>query len=205
MVITDYITPVMYIDPAGLYSYDLVGITDLYHDVVFFFSPYTNAYSTQGRILIFDYSLTCIFGYSTDQWRAQGNSSLSGDKSRIGWFGKASIVHLEGRIGDSNEHLGVWLNGIADIGVANAYLVAQAGSSGYGIGAGANAALISGRVTEEIYIYGLVIEFGVTGYAGGLGAEALLGYINGQFDAKVGLIAITGLSFEIRITWEPEN
>lgn len=197
--------PIMYTDPSGLYTNDLVGWIGLYHDIRNFFNPITNAYSTKGSFFIFDYSGACIFGYSTDQWRFQANSSMNSDKARFGWFGKVSIAHLEGRIGATNGDLGVWFNVIADIGVANAYLVAQIGSSGVGIGAGAKAALVSGRITEEIYIYGLVIEFGVSGYAGGIGAEALVGYIYGQFDAKIGLIAIVGIALEIRITWEPES
>lgn len=154
-----------------------------------FFSPKTNTVSGQFQDGIFRGSGSLTGGYSEFNWRLDDKIKSSGAQDGwIGGFGKASVGNANGKIGIGNDNLSVSLKGVADGLVANV----QAGlhyKDGFGVGAKAKAAVLSGRATTEFNIFGWQVELGVSGDLLSVGAEATIGIFptddgGKQFDAR---------------------
>ncbi len=140
-----------------------------------FFSPSTNTISGRFQDGILRGSGSLTDGYSEFNWRIDDKiKSFDSQDGWVGGFGKSSVGNANGKIGLGNDDLSVSLKGVADVLMANA----QAGlhyNGGFGIGAKAKVAVLSGRITTEFSIFGWQLELGVSGELLALGADATIG------------------------------
>ena len=140
-----------------------------------FFSPLTNTISGQFQDGIFRGSGALTGGYSEFNWRLDDKIKSSGSQDVwLGAFYKISVGNANGKIGIGNDNLSAYLKGVADGLVATA----QAGlhyKNGFGVGAKAKAAVLSGRATTEFNIFGWQVELGVSGDILSVGADATIG------------------------------
>ena len=122
----------------------------------------------------------------------------------LGGYGKVPVGNANGKIGIGNDNLFALLKGVADELVATA----QAGlhyKDGFGIGAKAQASVLSGRATTEFNIFGWQVELGVSADVLSIGAEATIGIFptedgGKQFDARAGgSHGIFGWGFVVRV------
>lgn len=105
----------------------------------------------------------------------------------FGVFAKASVGNTSGKIGLGNDIVALSLKGVCD----GLTATAQAGvqyKNGVGLAARAKAAVLSGRVTAELELFGCQIEFGVSGDLLSVGAEAMIGIFPEEgFTAKASI------------------
>lgn len=116
----------------------------------------------------------------------------------VGTFAKLSIVNATGRVGIGNDNVALSAKGVGDVLTASA----QAGlkyQDGLGLTANAKAAVVSGRATWELSVWGWQVELGVTGDALSIGAEATIGIFDGAFEAKANASLGMGGGFVLRI------
>jgi hypothetical protein len=148
---------------------------------------------------IFFGSGSSSLGYGELNGRLQVNSDKSGTKGLLGAYGKASVGNVQGKVGVGDDNLSVSLKGVGDVLTATG----QAGiqyKDGFGIVASAMASAASGRATIEFGVFDWQVEVGVSGYAGGIGGAAKVGYFpEDGFVAKVDAIVGVGGGFIIRV------
>ena len=102
----------------------------------------------------------------------------------LGKFGKASVGNASGKVGIGNDNVTLSLKGVGDGLTATAQAGIQC-KNGAGLAAKAKAAVLSGRLTTELELFGWQIEFGVSGYLLSVGAEAMIGVFPDEgFTAK---------------------
>jgi hypothetical protein len=165
-----------------------------------FFSPSTNTISGQFQDGIFRGSGSLTGGYSEINGRLQVNSKDSKNNGMLGGFAKVSTGNASGKIGVGNDNVALSLKGVGD----GLTATAQAGiqyKNGAGLAAKAKAAVLSGRATAELELFGWQIEFGVSGDLLSVGAEAMIGvFPNEGFTAKASVGAgLFGAGFVFRV------
>ena len=165
-----------------------------------FFSPKTNTISDQFQDGIFRGSGSLTGGYSEFNGRLQVNSKDSKNNGMLGGYGKVSVGNASGKIGIGNDNAALSLKGVGDALTATA----QAGiqyKNGAGLAAKAKAAVLSGRATAELELFGWQIEFGVSGDLLSVGAEAMIGVFPDEgFTAKASVGAgLFGGGFVFRV------
>ena len=199
--------PVSFIDPFGLSKDDRGGDGNWFENSVNwvdnniirpieeFFSPDTNTVGGTFNEGVFSGEGSVTLGYSDTMLRAQGKQTTypqSGMPSVAqGIFAKASILNASGKTGIGNDDLSLNLKGVGDVLVADAHAgVAANYKDGFGFTAKAQASVFSGRATIEFEFFGNQVELGVTGHAISVGAQATVGYFDGEFlykaDASLG-------------------
>ena len=165
-----------------------------------FFSPSTNTISGQFQDGILRGSGSLTGGYSEINGRLQVNSKDSKNNGMLGGFAKVSTGNASGKIGIGNNNTALSLKGVGD----GLTATAQAGiqyKNGVGLAAKAKAAVLSGRATAELELFGWQIEFGVSGDLLSVGAEAMIGiFPNEGFTAKASVGAgLFGAGFVFRV------
>ena len=165
-----------------------------------FFSPKTNTISGQFQDGIFRGSGSLTGGYSEFNGRLQINSKDSKNNGMLGGYGKVSVGNASGKIGIGNDNAALSVKGVGDALTATA----QAGiqyKNGAGLAAKAKAAVLSGRATAELELFGWQIEFGVSGDLLSVGAEAMIGVFPDEgFTAKASVGAgLFGGGFVFRV------
>ena len=165
-----------------------------------FFSPKTNTISGQFQDGIFRGSGSLTGGYSEFNGRLQVNSKDSKNNGMLGGYGKVSVGNASGKIGIGNDNAALSVKGVGDALTATA----QAGiqyKNGAGLAAKAKAAVLSGRATAELELFGWQIEFGVSGDLLSVGAEAMIGVFPDEgFTAKASVGAgLFGGGFVFRV------
>ena len=165
-----------------------------------FFSPKTNTISGQFQDGIFRGSGSLTGGYSEFNGRLQINSKDSKNNGMLGGYGKVSVGNASGKIGIGNDNAALSVKGVGDALTATA----QAGiqyKNGVGLAAKAKAAVLSGRATAELELFGWQIEFGVSGDLLSVGAEAMIGVFPDEgFTAKASVGAgVFGGGFVFRV------
>ncbi len=165
-----------------------------------FFSPSTNTISGQFQDGILRGSGSLTGGYSEINGRLQVNSKDSKNNGMLGGFAKVSTGNASGKIGIGNNNAALSLKGVGD----GLTATAQAGiqyKNGAGLAAKAKAAVLSGRATAELELFGWQIEFGVSGDLLSVGAEAMIGvFPNEGFTAKASVGAgLFGAGFVFRV------
>ena len=168
--------------------------------VATFFSPSTNTISGQFQEGIVKGSGSLTGGYSEVNGRLQVNSKDSKNNGMLGGFGKVSVGNASGKIGIGNDNVALSLKGVGD----GLTATAQAGiqyQNGAGLAAKAKAAVLSGRATAELELFGWQIEFGVSGDLLSVGAEAMIGVFPDEgFTAKASVGAgLFGGGFVFRV------
>ena len=118
----------------------------------------------------------------------------------LGVFGKVSAGNASGKVGIGNNNVALSLKGVGD----GLTATAQAGvqyENGAGLAAKAKAAVLSGRATAELELFGWQIEFGVSGDLLSVGAEAMIGvFPDDGFTVKASVGAgILGGGFIFRV------
>ncbi len=160
-----------------------------------FFSSSSNTISGHFQDGIFRGSGSLTGGYSEINGRLQVNSKDSKNNGMLGGFAKVSTGNASGKIGVGNDNVALSLKGVGDVLTATA----QAGiqyKNGAGLAVKAKAAVLSGRATAELELFGWQIEFGVSGDLLSVGAEAMIGvFPNEGFTAKVSV----GAGFVFRV------
>lgn len=107
-------------------------------------------------------------------------------------------MNTSAKIGVGNKNTTLSVKGVGDVLTASA----QAGiryQDGLGLTAKAKAAVFSGRATLELDVVGWQIEFGVTGDALSVGAEATIGIFDGAFETKANASLGVGGGFVLRV------
>ena len=165
-----------------------------------FFSPSTNTISGQFQEGIIKGSGSLTGGYSEINGRLQANSKDSKNNGMLGGFGKVSVGNASGKIGIGNNNVALSLKGVGD----GLTVTTQAGiqyKNGIGLATKAKGAVLSGRTTMELELFGWQIEFGVSGDLLSVGAEAMIGvFPNEGFIAEASVGAgIFGGGFVFRI------
>ena len=165
-----------------------------------FFSPSTNTISGRFQEGILRGSGSLTGGYSEINGRLQVNSKDSKNNGMLGGFAKVSIGNASGKIGVGNDNVALSLKGVGD----GLTATAQAGiqyKNGAGLAAKAKAAVLSGRATAELELFGWQIEFGVSGDLLSVGAEAMIGVFPDEgFTAKANVGAgLFGAGFVFRV------
>ena len=165
-----------------------------------FFSPSTNTISGQFQEGILRGSGSLTGGYSEINGRLQVNSKDSKNNGMLGGFAKVSTGNASGKIGVGNDNVALSLKGVGD----GLTATAQAGiqyKNGAGLAAKAKAAVLSGRATAELELFGWQIEFGVSGDLLSVGAEAMIGVFPDEgFTAKANVGAgLFGAGFVFRV------
>ena len=165
-----------------------------------FFSPSTNTISGQFQDGIFRGSGSLTGGYSEINGRLQVNSKDSKNNGMLGGFAKVSAGNASGKIGIGNDDVALSLKGVGD----GLTATAQAGvqyKNGAGLAVKAKAAVLTGRATTELELFGWQIEFGVSGDLLSVGAEAMIGVFPDEgFIAKANVGAgLFGAGFVFRI------
>ena len=165
-----------------------------------FFSPSTNTISGQFQEGILRGSGSLTGGYSEINGRLQINSKDSKIDGMLGGFAKVSTGNASGKIGVGNNNVALSLKGVGD----GLTATAQAGiqyKNGAGLAAKAKAAVLTGRVTAELELFGWQIEFGVSGDLLSVGAEVMIGVFPDEgFTAKTNVSAgLFGAGFVFRV------
>ena len=149
-------------------------VEDTWKAIKDFFSPDSNSTGGEFEDGIFRGSGSLTGGYSEVNGRLQVNSKNSKNNGMLGAFGKVSVGNASGKVGIGNNDVSLSFKGVGDGLTASA----QAGiqyKNGAGLAAKAKAAVLSGRVTAELDLFGWQIEFGVSGDLLSVGAEAMIG------------------------------
>lgn len=172
--------------------------------IVNFFSPSTNTISGQFNEGIFRGSGSLSGGYSEGNGRLQVNSKDNNNNGMLGGFGKASVGNASGKVGIGNDNVALYLKGVGD-GLTAAVQAGIQYKNGAGLAAKVKAAVLSGRATAELDVYGWQIEFGISGDLLSVGAEAMIGIFPDEgFTAKssvgTGLFG-SGFIFRVKPTW----
>lgn len=118
----------------------------------------------------------------------------------LGGFAKVSTGNASGKIGIGNKNVALSLKGVGD----GLTATAQAGiqyKNGAGLAAKAKVAVLSGRATVELELFGWQIEFGVSGDLLSAGAEAMIGVFPDEgFTAKASVgVGLFGGGFVFRV------
>ena len=165
-----------------------------------FFSPSTNTISGQFQEGILRGSGSLTGGYSEIYGRLQVNSKDSKNNGMLGGFAKVSTGNASGKIGVGNDNVALSLKGVGDGLTATAQAGIQC-KNGAGLAAKAKAAVLSGRATAELELFGWQIEFGVSGDFLSVGAEAMIGVFPDEgFTAKANVGAgLFGAGFVFRV------
>ena len=175
-------------------------IEDTWEAIKDFFSSDTNSTGGEFEDGIFRGSGSLTGGYSEVNGRLQVNSKDSKTNGMLGAFGKVSVGNASGKVGIGSNDVSLSFKGVGDGLTASA----QAGiqyKNGAGLAAKAKAAVLSGRVTAELDLFGWQIEFGVSGDLLSVGAEAMIGvFPNEGFTAKASVGAgLFGAGFVFRV------
>jgi len=165
-----------------------------------FFSSSTNTISGQFQEGILRGSGSLTGGYSEINGRLQVNSKDSKNNGMLGGFAKVSTGNASGKIGVGNNNVALSLKGVGD----GLTATTQAGiqyKNGAGLAAKAKAAVLSGRATAELELFGWQIEFGVSGDLLSVGVEAMIGVFTDEgFTAKANLgVGLFGGGFVFRV------
>ena len=165
-----------------------------------FFSPSTNTISGKFQNGILKGSGSLTGGYSEVNGRLQVNAKDGKGNGMLGGFGKASIGNASGKIGIGNDDVTLSLKGVGD----GLTATAQAGvqyKNGAGLAAKAKAAVLTGRATVELELFGWQIEFGVSGDLLSVGAEAIIGVFPDEgFTAQANVgTGVFGGGFVLRV------
>ena len=197
--------PVNMGDGCGHWSQWIKGVADwinnnIIQPVADFFSPNTDTVSGQFQEGIIKGSGSLTGGYSEVNGRLQINSKDSKNNGMLGVFGKVSAGNASGKVGIGNNNVALSLKGVGD----GLTATAQAGvqyENGAGLAAKAKAAVLSGRATAELELFGWQIEFGVSGDLLSVGAEAMIGvFPDDGFTVKASVGAgILGGGFIFRV------
>ena len=197
--------PVNMSDGCGHWSQWIKGVADwinnnIIQPVADFFSPNTDTVSGQFQEGIIKGSGSLTGGYSEVNGRLQINSKDSKNNGMLGVFGKVSAGNASGKVGIGNNNVALSLKGVGD----GLTATAQAGvqyENGAGLAAKAKAAVLSGRATAELELFGWQIEFGVSGDLLSVGAEAMIGvFPDDGFTVKASVGAgILGGGFIFRV------
>ena len=165
-----------------------------------FFSPKTNTISGRFQDGIFRGSGSLTGGYSEFNGRLQVNSKDHKNNGMLGGYGKVSVGNASGKIGIGNDNVASSLKGVGDALTTTAQVGIQY-KNGAGLAAKAKAAVLSGRATSELELFGWQIEFGVSGDLLSVGAEAMIGVFPDEgFTAKASVGAgLFGGGFVFRI------
>ena len=111
----------------------------------------------------------------------------------------ANCGNIYNGLASLDTEVAISLKGVGDLFTGTA----QAGiqyKDGIGFAAGARASAASGRGTLEFQVYGWEIEIGLTGHAGSIGADIMLGYFpDDGFKAKGGASAVLGFDALFRV------
>ena len=165
-----------------------------------FFRASTNTISARFQEGILRGSGSLTGGYSETNGRLQVNSKDSKSNGMFGGFAKVSTGNASGKIGIGNNDVSLSLKGVVDGLIATA----QAGiqyKNGVGLAVKAKAAVLSGRATAELELFGWQIEFGVSGDLLSVGAEAMIGVFPDEgFTAKASIgVGFFGAGFLFRV------
>ena len=165
-----------------------------------FFSPKTNTISGRFQDGIFRGSGSLTGGYSEFNGRLQVNSKDHKNNVMLGGYGKVSVGNASGKIGIGNDNVALSMKGVGDALTTTAQVGIQY-KNGAGLAAKAKAAVLSGRATSELELFGWQIEFGVSGDLLSVGAEAMIGVFPDEgFTAKASVGAgLFGGGFIFRI------
>ena len=165
-----------------------------------FFSPKTNTISGQFQDGLFRGSGSLTGGYSEFNGRLQVNSKDHKNNGMLGGYGKVSVGNASGKIGIGNDNVALSMKGVGDALTTTAQVGIQY-KNGAGLAAKAKAAVLSGRATSELELFGWQIEFGVSGELLSVGAEAMIGVFPDEgFTAKASVGAgLFGGGFVFRI------
>ena len=165
-----------------------------------FFSPKTNTISGRFQDGIFRGSGSLTGGYSEFNGRLQVNSKGHKNNGMLGGYGKVSVGNASGKIGIGNDNVALSTKGVGDALTTTAQVGIQY-KNGAGLAAKAKAAVLSGRATFELELFGWQIEFGVSGDLLSVGAEAMIGVFPDEgFTAKASVGAgLFGGGFVFRI------
>ena len=165
-----------------------------------FFSPKTNTISGRFQDGIFRGSGSLTGGYSEFNGRLQVNSKDHKNNGMLGGYGKVSVGNASGKIGIGNDNVALSMKGVGDALTTTAQVGIQY-KNGAGLAAKAKAAVLSGRATSELELFGWQIEFGVSGDLLSVGAEAMIGVFPDEgFTAKASVGAgLFGGGFVFRI------
>lgn len=175
-------------------------LKDTWEAIKEFFSPDSNSTSGEYEDGIFRGSGSVTAGYSEVNGRLQVNSKDGKTNGMLGAFAKASMVNASGEVGVGNDNVSLSFKGVGDALTATA----QAGiqyKDGFGVAAKAKAAVLSGRATTELELFGWQIEFGVSGDILSVGADAMFGvFPNEGFVAKADVgLGLFGAGFVFRV------
>ena len=118
----------------------------------------------------------------------------------LGKFGKISVGNAEGKIGIGNQNVSLSLKGVADGLTATGQAGIQCKNGG-GVALKAKGAVLSGRVTIELNVYGWEIEGGVSGDFLSYGGEVMSGYFpdEGYVDKKNSDHGLFGAGYIFRV------
>ena len=111
---------------------------------------------------------------------------------------KLSIFNATGKIGIGNGNVALSAKGVGDV-LTTSSQVGLKYQDGLGVTAKAKAAVVSGRATLELSVFGWQVEFGVTGDALSAGAEATIGIFDRAFEAKANASLGVDGGFVLRI------
>ena len=173
---------------------------NIIQSVANFFSTSTNTIGGSFQDGIFRGSGSLTGGYSEFNGRLQVNSKDHKNNGMLGGYGKVSVSNVSGKIGIGNDDIALSLKVVGDV----LTTTAQAGiqyKNGAGLAAKAKAAVLSGRATSELELFGWQIELGVSGDFLSVGAEAMIGVFPDEgFTAKASVGAgLFGGGFIFRI------
>lgn len=173
---------------------------NIIQSVANFFSTSTNTIGGSFQDGIFRGSGSLTGGYSEFNGRLQVNSKDHKNNGMLGGYGKVSVGNVSGKIGIGNDDIALSLKVVGDV----LTTTAQAGiqyKNGAGLAAKAKAAVLSGRATSELELFGWQIELGVSGDFLSVGAEAMIGVFPDEgFTAKASVGAgLFGGGFIFRI------
>ena len=122
------------------------------------------------------------------------------EKGIAGLFIKVSGANATGQAGLGNDEFAAAIKGVGDFLVGTGQFGVYDGTDGFGFGAEAKAAVLSGRATAVVEIRGWEIEVGVQGDLIAYGAYAKAVYSPDEgFEAKVGASPGAGGGFLLRV------
>ncbi len=163
-------------------------------------NSYTISGTFQDGLVIGSGSITGL--YSDIMLRGQGEQKIVPQRGvpdvSIGAFAKFSLMNASGKLGVGNQDTSISVKGVGDALTASAYL-GVSHQNGLGVRAKAKAAVLSGRATIELNVFGYVIEAGVTGDVLSVGAEATIGVFDGVFETKFNASLGVGAGIVLRI------
>ncbi|HBL83375.1 MAG TPA: hypothetical protein DDZ99_00465, partial [Clostridiales bacterium] len=187
--------PVNRIDSSGRYWKWIEAIIE-------FFNPDTNSVSGSFQDGIFKGSGSLTAGYREIMFRGQGDKAeipiVKDPTVTLGVYSKLSIINASGKVGIGNDDASLSIKCVGDVLTASANAGINYKNS-LGAILKAKAAVFSGRATLEGEFLGWQYEFGVTGDALAVGAEAQIGVFDGVYTAKANASLGFGGGFIIRV------